>query len=179
VAEALARLGASVTLVSGPVKLADPAGVITIHVETARDMLAAVEAALPADIGVFVAAVADWRVENAANEKMKKGSDGPPTLQMAENPDILRTIGHHKNRPKIVVGFAAETQNVAEYGAAKLAKKGADMIVANDVSPETGTFGGDKNTVTILSHSGATAWPTLTKQEVAERLAALIAIRLS
>jgi phosphopantothenoylcysteine decarboxylase / phosphopantothenate---cysteine ligase len=179
VAAALARLGASVTLVSGPVNIPDPAGIHTIHVETARDMLAAVEAALPADIGVFVAAVADWRVENAAIEKMKKSAGGSPTLTMAENPDILKTVGHHKLRPKIVVGFAAETQNVEHYGQAKLAKKGADLIVANDVSPETGTFGGDQNTVTILSHDAITPWPQLTKQQVAERLAALIAERLS
>jgi phosphopantothenoylcysteine decarboxylase / phosphopantothenate---cysteine ligase len=179
VAAALAKLGASVTLISGPVKIPDPDGVTTIHVETARDMLAAVEAALPADIGVFVAAVADWRVENAAPEKMKKGADGPPMLQMAENADILKTVGHHKLRPKVVVGFAAETQNIAEYGKAKLAKKGADIIVANDVSQDTGTFGGDENTVTILSQNGATPWPKLTKQEVADRLAILIAERLT
>ena len=179
VAAALAKLGASVTLVSGPVKIPDPVGLTTIHVETARDMLAAVEAALPADIGVFVAAVADWRVENAADEKMKKSGGGVPVLTMAENPDILRTVGHHKLRPKIVVGFAAETQNVAEYSAAKLAKKGADFIVANDVSSQTGTFGGDHNTVTILSHTGNIQWPTLTKQEVAERLSALIAEQLA
>ena len=179
VAAALANLGASVTLISGPVKIPDPAGVTTIHVETAREMLATVEAALPADIGVFVAAVADWRVENAAAEKMKKGSNGPPTLMMAENPDILKTVGHHTLRPKIVVGFAAETQNVAEYGAAKLAKKGADIIVANDVSPDTGTFGGDQNTVSILSKNSIDAWPALTKNEVAERLAALIAERFT
>lgn len=178
VAAALAKLGASVTLISGPVKIADPIGVTTIHVETAREMLAAAETALPADIGVFVAAVADWRVENAAAEKMKKTGDAPPVLTMAENPDILKTIGHHKMRPKIVVGFAAETQNIAAYGAAKLTRKGADLIVANDVSLETGTFGGDSNTVTILSHSGATAWEKLTKQEVAERLADLIAKKL-
>jgi phosphopantothenoylcysteine decarboxylase / phosphopantothenate---cysteine ligase len=178
VAAALARLGASVTLISGPVRIPDPVGVITIHVETARDMLAAVEAALPVDIGVFVAAVADWRVENAAQEKMKKSAGDPPSLQMAENPDILKTVGHHAKRPKIVVGFAAETQNIADYAAAKLTKKGADFIVANDVSTQTGTFGGDENTVTIVSHSGVTAWPKLTKIEVAERLAALIAERL-
>jgi phosphopantothenoylcysteine decarboxylase / phosphopantothenate---cysteine ligase len=177
VAVALAKLGAAVTLISGPVKIADPANVTTVHVETAREMLAAVEAALPADIGVFVAAVADWRVENAATEKLKKSDGGAPALHMAENPDILKTVGHHTKRPKIVVGFAAETQNIAEYGAAKLAKKGADLIVANDVSPQTGTFGGDENTVTILSQTGATAWPKRTKQEVAEALAALIAER--
>ncbi len=179
VGAALAKLGASVTLISGPVKIADPVGVTTIHVETAREMLAAVEAALPADIGVFVAAVADWRVENAATQKMKKGADGPPTLTMAENPDILKTVGHHKLRPKIVVGFAAETQNVVEYGAAKLAKKGADFIVANDVSAGSAIFGGDENTVTILTQSGAMAWPKLTKSEVASRLAALIAEQLN
>jgi phosphopantothenoylcysteine decarboxylase / phosphopantothenate---cysteine ligase len=179
VAAALAKLGAAVTLVSGPVKLPDPTGVTTIHVETAREMLSAVEAALPADIAVFVAAVADWRVENAAPQKMKKAAGGAPVLQMAENPDILKTVGHHANRPTIVIGFAAETQNIEENGAAKLAKKGADMIVANSVSAASDTFGGDENTVTILSHNAATPWPKLTKQEVAGRLAALIAERLA
>ena len=179
VAEALAKLGASVTLISGPVKIANPIGVTTVHVETAAEMLAAAEAALPADIGVFVAAVADWRVENAAPEKMKKGnSETPPVLTMAENPDILKTIGHHKLRPKIVVGFAAETQNIAAYGQDKLVRKNADIIVANDVSAATGTFGGDENTVIIISKNGQANWPKLSKQQVAERLAALIAGRL-
>jgi phosphopantothenoylcysteine decarboxylase/phosphopantothenate--cysteine ligase len=179
VAAALARLGARVTLVTGPVRLPDPGGVTTIHVETAREMLAAAEAALPADIGVFVAAVADWRVETAAGEKMKKGAGGPPVLAMAENPDILKTVGHHALRPKLVVGFAAETQDVARYGADKLARKNADMIVANDVSPETGTFGGDENAVTLITREGAEAWPRMGKEAVAERLAALIAERLA
>jgi phosphopantothenoylcysteine decarboxylase/phosphopantothenate--cysteine ligase len=179
VAAALAKLGASVTLVTGPVRLPDPAGVATIHVETARDMLAVVEAALPADIGVFVAAVADWRVENAAGEKMKKGAAGPPVLTMAENPDILKTVGHHARRPRIVVGFAAETQDVARYGADKLARKNADIIVANDVSPETGTFGGDDNAITLITRDGADPWPRMGKDAVAERLAALITARLT
>lgn len=179
VAAALARLGASVTLISGPVTIADPQCVTTIHVETARDMLSAVEAALPADIAVFVAAVADWRVENAAPEKLKKAGGGAPVLSMVENPDILKTVGHHAKRPAIVVGFAAETQNAAQYGAEKLARKGADFIVANDVSQGSGTFGGDDNTVTIVSASGAEMWPRLTKQAVAERLAQLIAGQLT
>jgi phosphopantothenoylcysteine decarboxylase / phosphopantothenate---cysteine ligase len=175
VAIALAGLGASVTLVSGPVRLADPEGMVVRHVETAREMLAAVEQALPADIAVCVAAVADWRVANAALEKMKKSADGPPVLAMAENPDILKTLGHHRQRPKIVVGFAAETSDVLRYGADKLTRKNADFIVANDVSPETGTFGGDANTVTLIGRAGPQTWPTLSKTEVAERLAALIA----
>lgn len=179
VAAALAKLGARVTLVTGPVRIPDPAGVTTIHVETAREMLAAVEAALPADIGVFVAAVADWRVENAAGEKMKKGPSGPPVLAMAENPDILKTVGHHARRPKVVVGFAAETQDVARYGADKLARKNADMIVANDVSPETGTFGGDHNAVMLITREGAEPWPRMGKDAVAEKLAALIAEHLA
>jgi phosphopantothenoylcysteine decarboxylase/phosphopantothenate--cysteine ligase len=179
VAAALAKLGASVTLVTGPVRIADPGGVRTVHVKTAHEMLTAVEAALPADIGVFVAAVADWRVEHAAGEKMKKGASGPPVLTMAENPDILKTVGHHALRPKVVVGFAAETQDVTRYGAEKLARKNADMIVANDVSPGTGTFGGDDNAVTLITREGAETWPRMGKDAVADRLATLIAKRLS
>ena len=134
-AAALAKLGADVRLVSGPVALADPAGVEVTHVETARQMKDAVEALLPADAAVFVAAVADWRTENSAGEKIKKvAGEGPPALRMVENPDILAGIGHHKQRPWLVVGFAAETQALEENAAAKLKKKGADFIVANDVS---------------------------------------------
>ncbi len=181
IAAALARLGADVQLVSGPVTIADPAGVTTTHVESARDMLAAVEGALPADAGVFVAAVADWRVAEAAGEKIKKqpGVTEPPALKMVENPDILATVGHHAQRPRLVVGFAAETQDVVANGNRKLERKGADIIVANDVSTGTGTMGGDRNRVTLLSAGGAEEWPELGKDEVAERLARLIADRLA
>lgn len=184
IAGALARLGAEVHLVSGPVTLADPAGVNVIHVESARQMKAAVEAALPADAGVFVAAVADWRTEGEAGEKIKKEpGKGPPALQMVENPDILATIGHHANRPKLVVGFAAETQNVLENARAKLKRKGADLIVANDVSHDSGVnasgvMGGDRNLVRIVSADGAEEWPEMSKNDVATRLAALIAEKL-
>ena len=184
IAGALARLGAEVHLVSGPVTIADPAGVNVVRVESAREMKAAVEAALPADAGVFVAAVADWRTEGEAGEKIKKEpGKGPPALQMVENPDILATIGHHANRPKLVVGFAAETQNVLENARAKLKKKGADLIVANDVSHDSGVnasgvMGGDRNLVRIVTADGAEEWPEMSKNEVATRLAALIAAKL-
>jgi phosphopantothenoylcysteine decarboxylase / phosphopantothenate---cysteine ligase len=178
IAEALASLGADVHLVSGPVAIADPDGVTTQHVETAAEMLAAVEAALPADIAVMVAAVADWRVE-PSGQKIKKGADGTtPGLSLVENPDILRTVGHHAQRPAIVVGFAAETQNVDDNARAKLARKGADLIVANDVSPQTGIMGGDRNTVRIVSAEGIDAWEDMPKRDVATRLARLIADRL-
>ena len=135
IAAALAKLGADVRLVSGPVSIPDPAGVTVTHVETARQMQAAVEALLPADAGVFVAAVADWRTEGEAGQKIKKvAGEGPPALQMVENPDILAGIGHHKKRPYLVVGFAAETADLEKNAQAKLKKKGADFIVANDVS---------------------------------------------
>jgi phosphopantothenoylcysteine decarboxylase / phosphopantothenate---cysteine ligase len=180
IAAALAALGAEVTLVSGPVTIADPAGVKTLHVETAREMLEAVEASLPADIAVMVAAVADWRVATSAGEKIKKKpGDAPPALQLTENPDILKTVGHHARRPAIVVGFAAETQDVETNGRAKLERKGADFIVANDVSPETGIMGGARNSVKIISADGVDAWPDLSKEDVAARLAAMIADRLA
>ncbi|MBC7280921.1 bifunctional phosphopantothenoylcysteine decarboxylase/phosphopantothenate--cysteine ligase CoaBC [Hoeflea sp.] len=176
IAGALARLGARVTLVSGPVTIPDPAGVDVVRVESAADMLAAVTSALPADIAVFVAAVADWRVATAAGDKIKKKEgEGPAPLQLTENPDILRTIGHHQNRPRIVVGFAAETADVIGNAQAKLARKGADFIVANDVSPQTGIMGGDRNRVRIVSKDGVEDWPDLSKAEVAERLAKRIA----
>ncbi|AWC20683.1 bifunctional phosphopantothenoylcysteine decarboxylase/phosphopantothenate--cysteine ligase CoaBC [Aminobacter sp. P9b] len=178
-AAALARLGADVRLVSGPVTIADPAGVKTVHVESAREMRDAVEQLLPADAAVFVAAVADWRTDNAAGEKIKKvAGEGPPALQMVENPDILAGVGHHARRPFLVVGFAAETQDVLKNAQAKLAKKGADFIVANDVSHEGGVMGGDRNRVRIVSKGGVDEWPDLSKEEVATRLAALIAERL-
>lgn len=179
IAAALARLGADVRLVSGPVTILDPAGVKTIHVESAREMRDAVEQLLPADAAVFVAAVADWRTDNAAGEKIKKvAGEGAPALQMVENPDILAGVGHHKQRPYLVVGFAAETQDVLKNAQAKLAKKGADFIVANDVSHEGGVMGGDRNRVRIVSKSGVDEWPDLSKEEVAGRLANLIAERL-
>jgi phosphopantothenoylcysteine decarboxylase/phosphopantothenate--cysteine ligase len=181
IAAALAKLGAEVRLISGPVALADPVGVTTTHVETAREMLAAVESALPADGAVFVAAVADWRVDRVAADKIKKlpGGSAAPSLSMVENPDILATVGHHAQRPAIVVGFAAETQDVVANGQAKLARKGADIIVANDVSAQSGVMGGDGNRVTLLTTEGAEAWPEMDKQQVAERLAQVIAERLN
>ena len=179
IAAALARLGADVRLVSGPVTIADPVGVKTIHVERAEEMRDAVEQLLPADAAIFVAAVADWRTEGAANEKIKKvAGEGPPSLRMVENPDILAGIGHHRHRPYLVVGFAAETQDVLSNAKAKLKKKGADLIVANDVSAAGGVMGGDRNRVRIVSSSGVDEWPDVTKDEVAARLAALVAERL-
>jgi phosphopantothenoylcysteine decarboxylase / phosphopantothenate---cysteine ligase len=185
IAAALAKLGADVRLVSGPVTIADPAGVNVTHVETARQMLGAVENQLPADAAVMVAAVADWRTENEAGEKIKKEpGKGAPTLIMTENPDILRTVGHHEKRPMLVVGFAAETNDLTANATAKLARKGADLIVANDVSTSTGiggaqgVMGGDRNRVRIVSPAGIEDWPEMDKDEVAAKLAELIAQRL-
>jgi phosphopantothenoylcysteine decarboxylase/phosphopantothenate--cysteine ligase len=179
IAAALAALGAEVRLVSGPVAIPDPVGVDTVHVESARQMREAVMAALPADAAVMVAAVADWRAADSSAEKIKKAPGAePPMLKMVENPDILAEIGHSANRPALVVGFAAETQNLLENAGAKLKKKGADIIVANDVSEGTGTMGGDLNRVRIVSAAGVEEWPELGKTEVAERLANLVADRL-
>jgi phosphopantothenoylcysteine decarboxylase/phosphopantothenate--cysteine ligase len=180
IAAALARLGADVTLVSGPVTLSDPVGVTVVHVERAEEMRDAVLAALPADIAVMVAAVADWRVASAADQKLKKHpGESIPTLALTENPDILKTVGHHTMRPKLVIGFAAETQDVEINAKAKLERKGADMIVANDVSPATGIMGGGRNRVKLVRRDGIEQWPDLAKEEVAERLAALIAKQFS
>ncbi|MGP4667862.1 bifunctional phosphopantothenoylcysteine decarboxylase/phosphopantothenate--cysteine ligase CoaBC [Agrobacterium pusense] len=180
IAAALAELGADVTLVSGPVTIADPAGVTVIHVERAEEMRDAVVSRLPSDIAVMVAAVADWRVAGSSEQKIKKQpGDAPPALQLTENPDILKTVGHHENRPKLVVGFAAETQDVEKNGRAKLERKGADYIVANDVSAQTGIMGGDRNSVKIISAEGVEAWPDLDKAEVAKRLAAFVAEKLT
>lgn len=180
IAAALAELGADVTLVSGPVTIADPAGVTVIHVERAEEMRDAVISRLPSDIAVMVAAVADWRVAGSSEQKIKKQpGDAPPALQLTENPDILKTIGHHESRPKLVVGFAAETQDVEKNGRAKLERKGADYIVANDVSAQTGIMGGDRNSVKIISAEGVEAWPDLDKAEVAKRLAAFVAEKLT
>ncbi|KAB2685631.1 bifunctional phosphopantothenoylcysteine decarboxylase/phosphopantothenate--cysteine ligase CoaBC [Brucella pseudintermedia] len=182
IAAALARLGATVHLVSGPVNVPDPEGVDVTHVETAREMQAAVERYLPADAAVMVAAVADWRTANEAGQKIKKKpGESAPTLAMVENPDILAGVGHSDKRPGLVVGFAAETQDVAGNARAKLEKKGADWIVANDVShgPDgSSVMGGDRNHVRILSRSGIEEWPEMSKEQVAERLAAKIAERL-
>ncbi|KAB1084974.1 bifunctional phosphopantothenoylcysteine decarboxylase/phosphopantothenate--cysteine ligase CoaBC [Neorhizobium galegae] len=179
IAAALAKLGADVTLVSGPVTIPDPMAVETVHVERAEEMLEAVISRLPVDIAVMVAAVADWRVASSAGQKIKKQpGEAPPPLLLTENPDILKTVGHHEKRPKLVIGFAAETQDVEKNGRAKLERKGADLIVANDVSPETGIMGGTRNRVKIISAKGVDEWPELDKDEVAERLAALISSKL-
>ena len=171
IAAAAAAAGAEVVLVSGPVAIADPVGVRVVHVETAAEMLQAVEAALPADAAVFCAAVADWRVEGAA-QKIKKGPGGPPALALVENPDILATISRHARRPRLVVGFAAETEKVIEHARQKLARKGCDVIVANDVGGPEGVMGGERNTVHLVTKDGVEDWPSLGKSEVARRLAA-------
>src|SRR5690348_14871547 len=159
IADALARAGAETTLVSGPVELAAPAGVRLLKVTTAREMLAACESALPADIAVMTAAVADWRPEISANSKIKKEAGAaPPAIQMVENPDILASLARHAKRPALLVGFAAETDDVIAHAQAKLKKKGCDWIVANDVSPATGIMGGDKNTVHIVTADGVEDW---------------------
>ena len=182
VAAAAARAGARVTLVAGPVHLPTPAGVDRIDVETAREMMAAVEAALPADAAIMVAAVADWRTADAADQKLKKdGSGKPAPLPLVENPDILATLGKHAKRPALLVGFAAETQKVAEHARAKLARKGADWIVANDVSgpPGSSVMGGDSNSVHIVSGDGVESWENLPKDAGATRLIEKVADALS
>lgn len=171
IAAALAEAGAEVILVSGPVEIPDPSDVETIHVETAREMQTQVETALPADIAIMVAAVADWRSADESEEKMKKeNGKGPGSLKLIENPDILKSLGHHDNRPKLLIGFAAETEKLEKHAKAKLKRKNADWIVANDVSPESGVMGGDQNTISLISASGIDKWPKMTKTEVAERL---------
>ncbi len=179
-ASALAQLGADVRLISGPVTLPTPAGIQITRVETAREMKAAVDAALPADAAVFTAAVADWRMANAADEKIKKTADGPPSLALIENPDILRAISSPGPlRPKLVVGFAAETQNIEANAIAKRRAKGCDWIVANDVSPATGIMGGEENAVHVITDSGMESWARQSKTEVAKMLAARIAEALA
>jgi phosphopantothenoylcysteine decarboxylase/phosphopantothenate--cysteine ligase len=174
IAAALAGLGARVTLVSGPVAVADPAGVMTVHVETAAEMLAAVQAALPAEIAVFAAAVADWRVE-VAGQKIKKAGGGPPALLLAENEDILKTVSAAGPlRPKLVIGFAAETENLEAYAVKKRAAKNCDWMVANNVGG-TGIMGGVENEVLLITAEGTEVWPRMSKIELAGRLAARIA----
>lgn len=175
-AAALRDLGARVTFVTGPAVVPPPAGVMVVRVENAREMAAAVEAALPADAAVMAAAVADWRVANASGQKLKKdGSGKAPALDFAENPDILAEVSKGPKRPRLVVGFAAETTDVVAHATAKRARKGCDWIVANDVSPATGIMGGSENAVTLISDAGAEAWPRMGKDEVARKLAARIA----
>ena len=178
IAAALAELGADVTLVSGPTNLATPAGVTLKRVESAREMLAASQAALPLDVAVMVAAVADWRPTATSDEKIKKDKSGIPTISLTENPDILATLAKpEKQRPKLVIGFAAETEKVEEHARAKIAKKGCDWIVANDVSGDV--MGGPENQVMLITKDGAETWPRMAKEAVARRLAATIAQALA
>ncbi len=179
IARALASLGAEVVFVTGPAEVAPPDGVEVVRIETAREMSDAVDAALPVDAGVFAAAVADWRVASASDRKLKKSRDGMPVLEFAENPDILRRVARMENgRPRLVVGFAAETEDVVENATAKRARKGCDWIVANDVSPATGIMGGTENAVVLITGQGAEAWPRMGKDAVAMRLAERIAAEL-
>ncbi len=179
IAAALAALGAETTLVSGPTRLADPPGCRVVHIETAQEMLAASLAALPTDIAVCAAAVADWRPTQAGAEKLKKDGAGPPTLRLAENPDILATLARHQARPRLVVGFAAETENLLAQASAKRLRKGCDWIVANDVSVGTDVFGGDANIVHILDAAGTESWPAMAKTQIAHQLARRIAEALA
>lgn len=180
IAAAAQKFGADVVLISGPVDLDDPKGVTVKRVESAREMLAQVEARLPVDIAIFAAAVADWRVASEGTQKIKKTGDGMPPLQLVENPDILATIAKlDSKRPSLVIGFAAETEHLIDNAKGKLKRKGCDWIVANDVSSETGTMGGDSNTVHLLRRDGADvsvdSWPAMSKAEVATALVARIA----
>lgn len=185
IAAALAERGADVFLVSGPTNLADPLSVNMLHVETAREMHDIVHQLLPADAAIFVAAVADYRAAHEADEKIKKEAGGINSIELTENPDILASVGNDKDkRPRLVIGFAAETHNLIKHGAGKLKRKGADYIVANDVSTDTGiggasgVMGGDRNRVTLISAKGNEAWPEMSKVEVATKLAALVADKL-
>jgi phosphopantothenoylcysteine decarboxylase/phosphopantothenate--cysteine ligase len=178
VARAAAEAGADVVLISGPVEIADPKGVRTVHVQTAAEMLKAAEQALPVDVAIFAAAVADWRVAEQAKEKLKK-TNGKASIDLVQNPDVLATIARHTKRPKLVIGFAAETQKLIEHARAKLKSKGCDWIVANDVSPESGVFGGTKNTVHLVTATSVEDWPLQSKQAVADGLVRRIADSLN
>ena len=184
VAQALARLGAETTLVTGPSHLADPAGIEVVHIESAAEMLNACREALPVDVAVCAAAVSDWRVAEVSAQKLKKNGGAPPSLDLVTNPDILASLAGAGNaRPRLVIGFAAETENVVEHARAKLEAKGCDWILANDVSPGTGTFGGAENTIHLIEGhliegGGVTAWARMTKEAVAEKLAERIADHL-
>jgi phosphopantothenoylcysteine decarboxylase / phosphopantothenate---cysteine ligase len=180
IAAALAALGAETVLVSGPTIEPTPPGVKLVPIETAAEMLSASEAALPVDIAVMAAAVSDWRIASASAQKLKKNGKGPPNLHLVENPDVLATIaGRSNDRPKLVIGFAAETENVVANAQAKRKRKSCDWILANDVAPGTGTFGGDRNTIHLVDADTVEDWPAMTKREVAERLAARIATTLA
>ncbi len=179
IAAAAAAAGADVVLVSGPVDLPHPPGIAVVQVETANEMLAAAERALPADVAVFAAAVADWRVERVGRGKLKKQHGEPRALALVENPDILATIAHlKKGRPRLVIGFAAETDDVVANAKEKLAKKGCDWILANDVSPETGIMGGDSNTIHLITATAVESWPPQSKDDVARQLVERIAAAL-
>ena len=179
IARAARAAGARVTLVSGPTALPPPRGVDVLAVQTAREMLAAVEAALPADIFIGAAAVADWRVEAAEGQKLKKTAQGPPALKLVENPDILATVAKRASgRPRLVVGFAAETSDLVEHACRKLTSKKCDLIVANDVSDSAGVFGGAENEVIVITGEQVTRWPRMSKDEVARKLVRLLGERL-
>ncbi|MGD1879559.1 MAG: bifunctional phosphopantothenoylcysteine decarboxylase/phosphopantothenate--cysteine ligase CoaBC [Kiloniellaceae bacterium] len=179
IASALARHGAETTLVSGPSQLPDPPGLRTVHVETAQEMLAACRAALPVEIAVCAAAVADWRAAAAAQQKLKKDNGSPAALELTQNPDILAELSQAgAQRPSLVIGFAAETEKVVEQASAKRTRKGCDWILANDVAPGTATFGGDDNRIHLITAEGVDDWPQMTKAEVAERLCRQIATAL-
>jgi phosphopantothenoylcysteine decarboxylase/phosphopantothenate--cysteine ligase len=180
VARALLAQGAEVIFVTGPADVPPPAGAQVVQVETARQMLEAVESALPVEVGIFAAAVADWRVASASDRKLKKTADGTPRLEFAENPDILHTVSQKKtNRPGLVIGFAAETDDVLANATAKRVRKGCDWIVANDVSPATGIMGGSENAVVLINETGSETWPRMSKDAVADRLVARIVSHLS
>lgn len=179
IATALRDLGADVVFVTGPASVAYPTGVHVVAVQTARDMLQAVHDALPVDAAIMAAAVADWRVENAFTQKIKKTSQPTPELVFSENPDILKTMSSHELRPKLVIGFAAETENVVANATTKRARKGCDWIVANDVSPATGIMGGTENSVHLVTAHGVEDWPRMPKTDVARQLADRIAKALT
>ena len=179
-AGAMAALGADVVFVTGPADVAPPQGVEVIAVQTAAQMLDAVQTALPADVAIFAAAVADWRVDGAGDRKLKKSKDGLPTLKFAENPDILAHVAQMvEGRPELVVGFAAETDDVEANAIAKRKRKGCDWIVANDVSPETGIMGGAQNAVSLITDDGVEDWPRMSKDQVARQLAQRMAEALT
>ncbi|MCY4499672.1 MAG: bifunctional phosphopantothenoylcysteine decarboxylase/phosphopantothenate--cysteine ligase CoaBC [Rhodospirillaceae bacterium] len=176
IAGALASLGAETTLVSGPTHEPDPTGVTTFHVESAMDMMAACDDTLPVDVAVCAAAVSDWRVTTRRNQKIKKDGQSAPALELTENPDILAALARHsRHRPSLVVGFAAETENLIDNASAKRRRKGCDWIIANDVSAEAGTFGASENTVHLITERGTEAWPKLSKLDIARRLGVAIA----
>jgi phosphopantothenoylcysteine decarboxylase/phosphopantothenate--cysteine ligase len=180
IAQSAVGAGARVTLVTGPVALPDPTGANVIHVETALEMRVAVEAALPADAFIAAAAVADWRIDGVANAKLKKGRNGAPSLRLVENPDILAEVSNNKAlRPAVVIGFAAETENVTANATAKLRRKGCDLIVANSVAKGTSTFGADTNQVELIDAKGAESWPSMSKTEVADRIVHRLALELT